>query len=528
MRRTARLVLVLFALAATVALPAVSASAATADNFELVGHHALNSRGMNAAPAVHGDYVYVGSRTDGQPHHLTPGILVVDVSDPAAPEVVHEIGQPVAANVGQTTRELRVWPQQELLIVLSFQCSELIHACAPGQQAGVPLYDRTFTFFDISDDKAAAPELVATYTPSRTPHEFFLWVDPAQPSERALLYWTAPSTSSSAPNLVITDISGVREGEFPEIPWVATFAGRALPSGESEDRRLHSIGVSNDGTRTYLAFLGAGFLVLDTSDVANGVPVPQIELITAPEDRVSWANPGAHSAVPLWGQDVVLITDEVYGDALDAATGQDHGCPWGWIRFIDVADEAHPQPLSEFKLPENEQAYCEDLVGGNPLNTLSTSFSAHNPTFTPDVAFVTWHSAGLQAVSLTDAANPTRLGTFKPDPLPAVVTEDPALSGGIDKVVMWSYPVIADGLIYVVDVRNGLYVLRYTGPGADDVAGISFLEGNSNLGDALLFGPITDTASTVPVNDARPWSLVAGALGVMALAAVRRRALRQP
>jgi hypothetical protein len=37
----------------------------------------------------------------------------------------------------------------------------------------------------------------------------------------------------------------------------------------------------------------------------------------------------------------------------------------------------------------------------------------------------------------------------------------------------------------VVDVRNGLYVLRYTGAGARQVAGIEFLEGNSNLGDAL-------------------------------------------
>ena len=46
---------------------------------------------------------------------------------------------------------------------------------------------------------------------------------------------------------------------------------------------------------------------------------------------------------------------------------------------------------------------------------------------------------------------------------------------------MWSYPVVKDGLIYVVDVRNGLYVLRYTGVGAESVARESFLEGNSNL-----------------------------------------------
>ena len=53
-----------------------------------------------------------------------------------------------------------------------------------------------------------------------------------------------------------------------------------------------------------------------------------------------------------------------------------------------------------------------------------------------------------------------------------------------NKVVMWSFPIVRDGLIYVVDIRNGLYELRYTGPHADEVAGISFLEGNSNLGDA--------------------------------------------
>jgi hypothetical protein len=36
-----------------------------------------------------------------------------------------------------------------------------------------------------------------------------------------------------------------------------------------------------------------------------------------------------------------------------------------------------------------------------------------------------------------------------------------------------------------VDIRNGLYVLRYTGPRAGEVSGLTFLEGNSNLGDAV-------------------------------------------
>ena len=66
-----------------------------------------------------------------------------------------------------------------------------------------------------------------------------------------------------------------------------------------------------------------------------------------------------------------------------------------------------------------------------------------------------------------------------------MTTEDPALSRGVNRVVMWSYPIIRKGLIYVVDIRNGLYILRYTGPNAREVARITYLEGNSNRGDAL-------------------------------------------
>ena len=457
------------------------------NNFELVGHSPLLSRGMNAAPAVHGDYVYVGSRTDGQPHHRNAGILVVNTSNPTAPEVVHEITTPDAAAVGETSRELRVWPQQNLLIVLNFSCSEILHACVNGNTTN---NKSRITFFDIAGENAAKPKLVATYTPSRIPHEFFLWVDPAKPTERALLFWTGPSTSTSQPNLVITDISNARGGTFAETTWNATFPARKLPTGETEDRRLHSIGVSNDGTRAYLAFLGAGFLVLDTTQVAAGVEKPAITLLTQPRDRVAWANPGAHTAVKLWGRDVALVTDEVYGDALDPVTGQDHGCPWGWVRTIDLGDETKPALMGEYKVEENTPTYCETTEGGHPLNTTFSSFSAHNPTLTPEIAFLTWHSAGLEAISLDDPAKPVRLGKFKPSPLPVVGTEDPALSGGVDKVVMWSYPIISNGLIYVVDVRNGLYILRYTGQGAGDVADIEFLEGNSNLGDALRFEPV--------------------------------------
>ncbi len=79
-----------------------------------------------------------------------------------------------------------------------------------------------------------------------------------------------------------------------------------------------------------------------------------------------------------------------------------------------------------------------------------------------------------------------------------VGTEDPRLSGDDvnagdrtdQKVVMWSYPVIQDGLIYTVDLRNGLYILKYNGPYSHEVDSVGFLEGNSNQGDALCYEPV--------------------------------------
>ena len=85
--------------------------------FKQVGHEPLFNRGMNAAIAVHDDYAYVGSRTDGG-HSGQPqgGLLVVDISKPSKPRVT---GPPLAPIAGESTRELRVWRSQDMLIVLN-------------------------------------------------------------------------------------------------------------------------------------------------------------------------------------------------------------------------------------------------------------------------------------------------------------------------------------------------------------------------------------------------------------------------
>jgi hypothetical protein len=474
----------------------------TAVNFELVGHDPLFGRGMNAAPAVYGNWMYIGNRTDGQPRHPHAGVLVEDISDPTHPFVFGEIGAPDEGNLAETSRELRVWPQQKLLMVMNFGCSAIIHACTSAADA-VGSLTPNIKFYDLTGDNAGAPKLISTYSPPWiprtvggnpvpdqriyfTPHEMYLWVDPADPN-RALLYYTTPTSNLTRPNLVITDISKARQGIFTD---VAQWKGDDLfPKDvyDNNDVRLHSIGVSADGTRAYLAYLGGGFLILDTSDFAVGAEHPVVRLKTPMANRIpSQTAVGTHSAVKIPGSDYVLTTDEVYGAAIRSPVfSADHGCPWGWVRILDVSDETDPSIASEFRQAENNTAYCSTDKGQDPQNTLFTSFSSHNPTALPHLALVTWHSDGLIAIGLDNPAQPSQAGVFKPQPLGSVSTEDPALSLGSEKVVAWSYPIIKNGLIYYIDIRNGLYVVRYTGPHADEVNGVSFLEGNSNLGNAV-------------------------------------------
>ena len=150
--------------------------------------------------------------------------------------------------------------------------------------------------------------------------------------------------------------------------------------------------------------------------------------------------------------------------------------------MIDIKDPVKPKLVSEYKLAQNEESFCTQDAA-HP----TTSFAAHNPTLTKSIAFITWHSGGLQAVDISDPTKPTQLTEFLATPVVPILQEDPVLSSGGEKVVAWSYPIIKDGLIYFVDVRNGLYVMRYKGPFEKEVTTVDFLEGNSNLGDALRF-----------------------------------------
>jgi hypothetical protein len=383
-----------------------------------------------------------------------------------------------------------------MLIVLHTNCGgQTAHLCAQPNRSSM-------RFYDISGEKATNPELLFQNT--RDTHEFFIWEDPKNP-QRALFF-----AASAGGQFQIFDISPVLQCRTrPDKTQPCTTGPVQLFSGShgfpfvtgqpygQQGSGVHSFSVSNDGKRLYNALLTRGFGVSDVSDFTDTDPTTNsYRVITPSANRAIWPGPGAHSAVKLWNKDWVYVSDEVYG----TITASGHGCPWGWTRMIDIADPTRPAVRSDFRLPENQPAVCS---GFNPPRT---SYSAHNPTLTQNIAFSTWHSGGFQAMDISDPTNVTQLAEYKPpaDPAapggmpllvgsedPRLSSDDPAVVGRADvKTVMWSYPVIQDGLIYTVDLRNGLYILKYNGPFEDEVNQITFLEGNSNQGDALCIEPV--------------------------------------
>src|SRR5262249_36659165 len=158
--------------------------------------------------------------------------------------------------------------------------------------------------------------------------------------------------------------------------------------------------------------------------------------------------------------------------------------------LVDVSDPVRPRAVSVLSSPENDPAKCRD----SPVGT----YTSHNPTLVRDLPHITRRSTGLQAFDLSAPAQPQRVAEFRPS-ASEPGQRDPQL--GATPAMTWSYPIIRDGLIYVADINQGLYILRYQGPHSDELAGVAFAERNSNL---FALAPEPSPGPAGPINATPP------------------------
>ena len=217
--------------------------------------------------------------------------MVVDISKPSRPRLAFG---PFDAKPGESTRELRVWRSQDVLIDLNTNCGvgDQLHHCTVPSISNI-------RFYDISGANATRPRLLNEFTVDT--HEFFLWEDPKN-RDRALIFagnaTSTCATRGGAPScpFSVWDISGVPDGEEPVTLYSGTYPYTRFPPAPAPAEKptggLHSLTVSNDGSRTYYALLTGGFAIVDTTEFAAGAAFPQPRPITVNEARPGVARPG--------------------------------------------------------------------------------------------------------------------------------------------------------------------------------------------------------------------------------------------
>jgi hypothetical protein len=394
-------------------------------------------------------------------------------------------------------------------------------------------------------------------------HEFFLWHDPAN-SNRVLVYmtnWTGglpdpERPGFTVPDLIVLAVTDERTGALlPKAKLLAGFTlqdvggppiderpdatglfsdGRFLDFSDSKNRlgqagnfqnreqnRLHSVSVTDDGERVYVAGTTAGFYVLDSEAIARATDAQlaagmagcnQRSTIVTTSGAIDAAklsalandclhmvvnnDPGlkaflASSASPETkaSRYLVLLTRsrfDVYPPVNALPTGthsavfvpnrparvrgntkrrpafvwlsdENGGCPLNHARMVSVEAEATPIMIGAFAIPDNQIEECLDQATTEPNGAQRRRVPQQNHNPTIFKNLVFTTWYG-HGMRAIDISNP-----YNPREVGHALT--------IPQGVARTYPVFKDGLVYWVDNDTGLHVARYTGPRRDELPG---------------------------------------------------------
>lgn len=364
--------------------------------FRQLGQSDLGGYGDGMQVMRAGDALYVA--------HFGPsgmGTSILDISDPTDPVLVKQMPSPEGAHTH------KVQAADGLLLTNH----EAFRGGVP-ERTGLAVYDLTDPY---------APEEIGFWHStgkgvhrivyeggryayvSATPERFDerIWVvvdlaDPTNPVERARWWWP-----------------GMRDDETPTWP-------------DDESRSVHHAMVQGD--RAYLGFWDSGMVILDISDLDD------ISVIS----HLQWDVGGhTHTALPMPGRDVVVVTDEALSNNCE---GDPH-----MVRVVDVSDETRPEVVSICPVPEGD--FCDRGL----------RFGAHclhenrpDSYRSAEVVFATYFNGGLRVYDVADPVAPVEIAHWIPECPPG----QPASQ--INDV--W---VGEDLLAYATDrVNGGVYILE--------------------------------------------------------------------
>ena len=296
------------------------------------------------------------------------GVNVLDMTDPTKPALTDRLVTPAMLTPHES---LVLSPKRGLLA-----------AVAGNLATNVGVID----IYDISQD-CRRPVLR-----SSTPMGFLGHESGLAPDGR-----TFYSASPGSKTLVAVDISN------PSLPvplWVGNYDS-------------HGLSISNDGNRAYVAGVGSGLIVLDTSQVQARVFNPTVREVA----RLQWGSMSIpQNAIPvtIGGKPYVVEIDE-FGAQSEVGAG----------RIIDVSDERRPRVVSNLRLAvhqkENFAAQSRDNGANNPVQGYAGHYCNVPRRTDPGIVACSMILSGLRVFDIRDPLKPREIAYYNAPVTPRII-----------------------------------------------------------------------------------------------------------
>ena len=226
------------------------------------------------------------------------------------------------------------------------------------------------------------------------------------------------------------------------------------------DYPSHGFAVSNDGNRGYVAALGAGLIVVDTSQVQARAPNPQMPEVS----RLDWSYrsiPQNNIPVTFDGKPHLIEVDEFSADEQGNYDFEGNAPNVGAARIIDISDERAPKVVSNLRLEVNQPKHRDEIAGDpgatNPLQGYAAHYCGVPTQRDPEIVACSFILSGLRVFDIRNPREPREVAYFLAPPGPSPVAADRTNYA-------MSRPAfdVARKTIWYTDGNSGLYAVRLT------------------------------------------------------------------
>jgi hypothetical protein len=211
--------------------------------------------------------------------------------------------------------------------------------------------------------------------------------------------------------------------------------------------------------RCYLAVRDKGLVILDINNFSDLKKVGEVNWADQ-QNRPSFdpvvQNPPTSATIPMpplpgqthsWG-----MINPKRGQRVKTIVGGDElgQCPFGYLHYIDVRNEARPREISGFRTPLNMHANCPKDRLGNRMGTHDVERYIRG-----DVVHSAWEEGGFWGIDHSDIHYPKAVAWY----VPPVRSDSARKTGHADDVF-----VMEDGVIFGSSSdqgAGGLWALRY-------------------------------------------------------------------